>query len=246
MFRFQLQTINKFHLNLGFFISAWSTAFLIIISPYDLENLSIMERVLKMPIYGLILFLSYSSVILVQDYINEKTKKWLILSELYIISLFGLLVLIGSFLYYKSNIIRGENNFGEYVTEIFLPIFLIISFVLMFIRLYHKKVSAKANNKQELLFLKGENKFDILNIKATNLICIFSAGNYVEIYYLVDNTLNKKLIRSTLKNIHFKVPYLKKVHRSRLINPKHFVKWKDNSTLILTQMEVGVSRKYNK
>jgi uncharacterized membrane protein len=197
-----------------------------------------------MPVYGLILFLSYSSVLLVQDYINKRNKKWTLLSELYIIALFGILVLIGSFLYYQSSIIRGGSNFGAYLTGIFLPIFIMISFVLVFLRLYFKKGSSIASTKQEMLFLKGGNKFDILDIKPTNLICIFSAGNYVEVYYLIDNTLHKKIMRSTLKNIHSKAPYLKKVHRSRLINPDHFVRWKDNSTLILTKMEVGVSRKF--
>ena len=244
MFRFELNTSNKFHLNLGFFISCRSTAFLIIMSPYDVENLSLIERILKMPIYGLILFLSYSSVIYIQDYINKKDREWTVISEFYSMLLFGVLVLIGSFFYYQSNIIRGGNDFGAFFTEIFLPIFLIISFILLFLRFNYKKRSTKSSSKQELLFLTGENKFDILKIRASNLICIFSAGNYVEIYYLIDDTLHKKLIRSTLKKVHYKVPYLKKVHRSRLINPEHIVGWKDGSTLILTKMEVGVSKRF--
>lgn len=242
MFRFDLNTSKNFHLNLAFFISIWSVVFLVFIAPFDVENLTLFERTLKMPMYGFILFSSYLVATLVQDYIYTKKKKWALLYEFYIIMLFGALVLIASFLYYQSNIIGGGNNFRAYVIEIFLPIFLIISFVLVFLRLFYKRDSAKANNEQEVLFLRGENKFDILDLKAKNLICVFSAGNYVEVFYLIDNTLHKKLIRSTLKDIHYKIPYLKKVHRSRLINPEHFVRWKDNSTIILTQMEVGVSK----
>ena len=83
-----------------------------------------------------------------------------------------------------------------------------------------------------------------LKIELSNLICINSANNYIEVNYLQDQELKSKLLRTTLKQIHSKVPSLIKVHRSYLVNPVHFMTWIDSKTLGLTKMEVPVSKKY--
>lgn len=92
--------------------------------------------------------------------------------------------------------------------------------------------------------LTGENKLDVLQLKSSDLICISSADNYVEVTYLLNNELRKKLLRTTLKTIHAQEPELVKVHRSHVINPVHFKEWKDSSSIILTQMELPVSKNY--
>ena len=101
--------------------------------------------------------------------------------------------------------------------------------------------SLAAPNK---IILKGENKLDVLQLELTNLICINSANNHVEINYLENDTLKKKLLRTTLTKIHSEVPDLLKVHRSYLINPHHFREWVNSNTIYLTKMEVPVSKKY--
>ena len=61
--------------------------------------------------------------------------------------------------------------------------------------------------------------------------------------YLNQGELQKKLLRNTLKTIQIDIPILLKVHRSHLINPSHFKAWKGTSSIILTQMEIPVSKK---
>ena len=103
----------------------------------------------------------------------------------------------------------------------------------------------KAPHKEEsLLTLKGDNKLDILKILPDDIVCISSADNYVEVNYLVNGKLNKKLLRNTLKNIQKDVPHLFKIHRSHIINLSHFIEWNDSSSIKLTETEVPVSKNY--
>ncbi|MEM1336183.1 MAG: LytTR family transcriptional regulator DNA-binding domain-containing protein [Bacteroidota bacterium] len=38
--------------------------------------------------------------------------------------------------------------------------------------------------------------------------------------------------------------FLIQVHRSHLINPTHFKSWKDANSIVLTQMELPISKNY--
>ena len=96
----------------------------------------------------------------------------------------------------------------------------------------------------DVLVFKGENRLDILKISKTDLVCISNAQNYVEIFYLENDKLHSKLIRSSLKKVQDDFSFLVQIHRSHLINPKHFKSWRNANTIILTQIELPVSRNY--
>jgi len=106
-----------------------------------------------------------------------------------------------------------------------------------------KKVESQPNKE---LVLVGENKYDLLKIYSSDLLCISSADNYVEVSYLLNNELQKKLLRTTLKNIHSQRPDLLKVHRSHIINPLHFKEWVNSNTIQLSHMQVPTSKNYKK
>ena len=100
------------------------------------------------------------------------------------------------------------------------------------------------STKSHNITLKGENRHDILIISKNQLVALEGANNYVAVYYLVNEQLQKKLLRTTLKKIHQQVPDMTQVHRSYLVNKNHFVEWKDNLSMTLTQLTVPVSKKY--
>ncbi len=157
---------------------------------------------------------------------------------------FYILGLLGCYLYYSTDIINGTYSFEKFTLEVHFPIFLVILPLLVLSRWYfNKKAISQTSNK---LLLTGANRHDILQIERSDLICVSSADNYVEVSYLINDELHKKLLRITLKNIHPQVPGLLKVHRSYLINPSYFKEWKDSSTIFLTHMEVPVSKNYKK
>ncbi|WP_264553165.1 LytTR family transcriptional regulator DNA-binding domain-containing protein [Flavobacterium sp. N2038] len=76
------------------------------------------------------------------------------------------------------------------------------------------------------------------------MVCISNAQNYVEIFYLENDKLHSKLIRASLKKIHDDFGFLVQIHRSHLINQMHFKSWRNSNTIILTQIELPVSKNY--
>lgn len=234
----------KYHIIAALAIATWLSVFLILIAPFDIAELPLKVRLEIMPIYGLIAFIGYTMLIPIENWVYKKLNKQSIPFETLFIILFNILVLIGSYFYYKSSIVNGDYSFIKFTLEVYYPIFLILLPLIIFARWFiHKKVF---HQNLEKVILAGDNRLDILQIKRSDLICISSADNYVEISYLIHSVLHKKLLRTTLKNIESQIINLLKVHRSHLINPIHFKAWKNANTLLLTQMEVPVSKNYKK
>lgn len=131
--------------------------------------------------------------------------------------------------------------FLDFFTEIILNITLIITPIIFLLRRYTIKLIPQ---KEEYITFKGDNKLDFLKIKKNELICISNSQNYVEIFFLENEQLKTKLIRSSLKKIQYEFDFLIQIHRSHLINPSHFKSWKDSTNILLTQVELPVSKNY--
>lgn len=238
----KLSTSYKHHLIVGLAISIWLAAFLVFIAPFDAAELPIAIRALILPPYGLISFASYLILIPIQNWIFEKRGEWNKLSEVIFLLVFNVIALIGSHFYYRTDIINGEYSFLKFTLEVYYPIFFIMLPILLFARWYlNKKTGTQGSDN---IILTGDNKLDVLQIKESDLICISSADNYVEVTYLSKNGVNRKLLRTTLKNMHAQKPELVKVHRSHVINPVHFKEWKNANTIMLTEIELPVSKNY--
>ncbi len=239
-----LNTSYKHHFIVGLIVGIWLVAFLVLIAPFDIAELPFLVRLELLPVYGIITLACYLMLIPVQNWVFKQKKKWTLFLEVALIVVFNMLTLLGSFLYYKTAYVNGDYGFSKFTLEVYMPIFLIQLPILIFSRWYlNKKISSQKSDK---IILTGENKMDILQMRFSDLICISSADNYVEISYLANNVLREKLLRTTLKKIHLQQPQLVKTHRSHIINPIHFKEWKGSNTIILTQKEVPVSKNYKK
>lgn len=237
-----LQTSIKRHAIIGANLGLWLVAFLVLIAPFDIAELSLKSRLILLPIYGLVVFAAYMLLIPLQNWVFKRTNVWRLFSEICFIIVFNLLIFIGSYTYYQSDLVNGNYNFSLFAMGVFLPVLIIFIPILVVGRWYVFKQPKV--RKEASIILKGENKLDILKLNPSDLICISSATNYVEVSYLKNSTLQRKLLRSTLKTMEDETSGLLKVHRSHLINPLHFKEWKDANTIILNQMEVPVSKKY--
>ena len=95
-------------------------------------------------------------------------------------------------------------------------------------------------NGQRFSFILGE----ILFLK--------SANNYVEIHFLEDDQIKKKLIRNTLSNIELQIesyPILVRCHRTFIVNILYIEKFNgncNNRTLTIKgyNKQIPVSRRY--
>lgn len=238
----ELSTSYKHHLISSFILAVWLVGFLIFFAPFDAADLSFAIRVLVMPIYGLITLIGYMLLIPLQNWAFRKFGKWTVSSEVIFLVSFNIVLLAGCFAYYKTDIVNGDYSFTKFTLEVYYPIFFVVLPILLIARWFLNRKAVDLNSGK--IVLVGENKLDVLKLKPSDLICISSADNYVEVTYLLNNELRKKLLRTTLKNIHAQEPELVKVHRSHVINPVHFKEWKDSSSIILTQVELPVSKSY--
>ena len=238
----KINTSYSQQLIVALIIGIWLSLFLVLIAPFDASELSLKVRLILLPIYGLVAFLSYLILIPLQNLIQKEFQKWNILLETAFIFIFTLICLAGSYLYYKSDMINGTYTFIEFVLGQYYPIFFIMLPIIILSRWYLYKKTNSFTPKR--IILTGDNKLDILKLELSDLICISSANNYIEVNYFEEAKLKKKLLRTTLTKIHHSIPSLLKVHRSYLINPIHFRDWKDSKTIHLTKMEVPVSKRY--
>ena len=231
----------KHHTIIGALIGAWSFLFAILARPFEHGTMDL-EKWLYVSIgFSLIAFFTYLIVTLVQRFVYLKLRKWNTYLEVGVYILFYTLYSVITFAYYSSSVIKGFYSFSDFFLNIILSVILILTPLLIFIRKYSiKLIPAKCDS----ITIRGENKLDILVIKQSELICISNAQNYVEIFFLENNKLKSKLIRTSLKQLQTEFEFLVQVHRSHLINLAHFKFWKDSSTIYLTEKEIPVTKSY--
>ncbi|MBE8727309.1 LytTR family transcriptional regulator DNA-binding domain-containing protein [Flavobacterium hungaricum] len=237
----QLNISIKQNLIVGILIGVWLFIFAFIIKPFDDGTINFRSWLLISIGFSSIAFVCYAVLSFIQKTVYEKISKWNLGLETASILFFFLIYLFGIYSFYKSPILNGGYSFAEFFSMVFIKVTLVLTPVIILTRRYLLKLIPI---KDDLLIFRGENKHDVLKIKQVDLICISNAQNYVEIFYAENNILKSKIIRSSLKKVQQDFDFLVQIHRSHLINPFHFKSWKDSNTILLTQMELPVSKNY--
>jgi DNA-binding LytR/AlgR family response regulator len=118
--------------------------------------------------------------------------------------------------------------------------------VILFLQKQNKNYIAKIrenekNEEDKEISIFSGNKAEKISLKYNNIIIIKSADNYIEIYYLENNKVEKKLIRNTLKDIESQFMHHSnfiRCHRTSIVNMAYAEK--------LTRNYSGYSLKINK
>ncbi|OIV43488.1 LytTR family DNA-binding domain-containing protein [Flavobacterium johnsoniae] len=231
----------KHHLVVGLLIGVWLFVFAFIIKPFDDGTINFRVWFLISLGFSFFAFFGYGILALLQKIIYSKISKWNLGLETASILFFFLIYLIGIYSFYKSPILNGGYSFVEFFSIIFIKVALILAPVIVLARRYLIKLIPI---KDDILIFRGENRLDVLKIKKTDLVCVSNAQNYVEIFYIENGKLHSKLIRSSLKKVQDDFSFLVQIHRSHLINPVHFKSWRNPNTIMLTQIELPVSKNY--
>lgn len=237
----QLNTSIKYNLIVGLLIALWLFVFAFIIKPFDDGTINFRAWFLISFGFSVTAFLCYGLLTIIQKSFYERITKWNVGLEITSLIFFYLVYLFGVYAYYKSPILNGGYSFSEFFSVIFIKVALILTPILILARRYLIKLIPV---KEDFLVIKGENKLDVLKIKKADLVCISNAQNYVEIFYTENGKLRSKLIRSSLRKVQDDFTFLVQIHRSHLINPSHFKSWRNQNTIILTQIELPVSKNY--
>jgi hypothetical protein len=237
----ELNPSIKQHLVVGLLMALWIFVFAFIIKPFDDGTLNFRSWIFISFGFSVLAFICYSVLAFLQNKIYKKISKWNFSLEIGSILFFFLIYLFGIYSFYKSPILIGGYNFSEFFTIIFIKVAVILTPVIILARRYLIKLIPV---KEDILTFMGENKLDILKIKKADLVCISNAQNYVEIFYIENGKLHSKLLRTSLKKILEDFVFLVQIHRSHLINPIHFKSWRNSNTIILTQIELPVSKNF--
>ena len=222
-----------------FIISFAAFLFILFFQPFPLEALDFNSRLLYVTGFGIMMFI-FSSLILIL--IPLLFPKWFKISQWESgppFSLSALLVLLSSiaFIFYIRH--AGETQLTLYLMFKAVIICLIpVFFLSVFYRIrslertmaelhsqisyYQSKIDElEAEEEEEEMIIHTGIRSEKLSIKYKNLVSINSADNYIEIQYLENDKIEKKLVRNTLKNFEARLANRQnfvRCHRTHLIN----------------------------
>ncbi|SDR93213.1 transcriptional regulator, LytTR family [Polaribacter sp. KT25b] len=249
--KYPFDPLVKHHLIIAFGLALWIFVFLYFTNPLDVSEFNESEKLIYLPLYGLLGAFCYSLFLPIQHFIYQKNNKnWFVKSEILFFLIFILISTIIARAFYLYVIVLGEPNpytLWYYLKTVLFPAFTTILPIIIFGRFalgkYHNK-----QTKAKKIEIKGEGNYEGLRLFFNDIICIQSSDNYIEVFYLSGNELKKNLIRNKLSVIADEFPELLRTHRSYLINPYHFLQWKTEKSklfvLLFHHVEVPVSRTY--
>jgi len=103
------------------------------------------------------------------------------------------------------------------------------------------------------LTIKAENQKVVLQIEKSLVLYVRAEANYVEVFYLQNNQVQKELVRNSLKSIEMQMKddFFFRCHKSYLINLNHVMKADGNarnlSVMVATlSIKIPVSRARSK
>ncbi|WP_034058926.1 LytTR family DNA-binding domain-containing protein [Lacinutrix jangbogonensis] len=241
----------KHHLLIALGLAIWIFVFLYFTEPLDVSEFYEHEKLLYLPLYGSIGGISYLVFLPLQSFIHKKSNgQWLIKHELIFLISFAFLGVIFARLLYLFVVVPNEPNpypLSYHLTGILLPALLTILPIIIFGRFAFGKYRNKKLEDQKIE-IKGEGNYESIRLLINDLICVKSSDNYVEVFYLSNNTLKKSLIRNKLSVIAESFPELLRTHRSYIINPYHFEQWKTEKgkhfLLLSNAIETPISKTY--
>jgi hypothetical protein len=221
----------------AFIIAVFVYVFLLLFRPFGISKSDF-----NIPIFLLGYFVITFLVLLFTFFVLPKvfknffdSEKWTVgkLMLLFIVQLSMITIL--NWLYttsFDSEIIRQLNFFSFISFTISVGVFPILFFVLIVERYLFKinqevvntlshSIDKKEETKSVKLPIVSENKNESFEIDMECLLCIKSAGNYVDVYYLENDKTISKLIRTSLTKLdeyYIEFKNIQRCHRTHIVN----------------------------
>ncbi|GGG23083.1 hypothetical protein GCM10011344_24730 [Dokdonia pacifica] len=241
---------------IGSIVGAGLSMLLIFLEPFDTSEVQLSYKVLKLAGYGLCFLIPILVMHPIENALFKKQQyRWYILNELgYII--ICLLLIYTTCYFYNTYIVnnggvaslKGWQYFMIYYGLPFMPF---LGPLWLYFRNRFGKITLPESTMQKDITttITGENKKESLTISVSDFVYAQAQQNYVAIHYLENETLQKKMIRSTLSNVQKQIPDAWQVHRSYLVNLAFAKTISGNSRkreLFLTETPeaIPVSQKY--
>ena len=233
----------KHHLLIALGLAIWIFAFLYFTEPLDVNEFGDREKLIYLPIYGLIGGVCYSLFIPFQSFLYKRSKEsWSLGLEILFLITFIIISATFARLYYLYIIVADQPNpytLGYYISDILFPAISIILPILIIGRFGFGKYKEKKLEEAKIE-IKGEGTYEGLRLALNDLICIQSSDNYIEVYYYSGKDVKKSLIRNKLSVIDEEFPELLRTHRSYIINPYHFQQWKTEKGKLYAELSSSI------
>jgi hypothetical protein len=237
--KYVLSDSIKSELTRLFLIGVGVFLFILFFQPFPLDNLEYNDRLLYVTGFGGISFALGCLILVIFPIIFPK---WFKLSEWesgppFILNALLFILTSTAFAFYIRYV--GQIHLSLYVM---FKVILVCSLPVVILFMMYKNKSLELiiaslkeqnttyllrfneyerNGEDEKVEIFSENKSDKLSLKYKNIILIKSANNYIEIFFVENDIVEKKLIRNTLKNIEQqlveKTNFIR-CHRTSIVN----------------------------
>jgi len=263
---------NKNHRVLASFLfSVFIYVFLLIFQPFGISNIQYYKPIYVLG-YFVITFIVLLFSFLIAPVLLKKQfdfYKWTIKKNVIFIIVQFLIITVFNWIY--------NFTIGKEVTEqhsLFFFVFITVSvgiiptfFLIFFIEKnlarknqsfainFTKNIQHKANiSKNTIIKILSKNNDENIIIDLNQFICVKSEGNYLKVFFLVENIIKSKLIRNSISNIEEQLIIFSKVkrcHRSYIVNLEKVEKMTGNARnlnlhILNLSFTIPVSRSFPK
>lgn len=253
-----------FILSIGVFL------FILFFQPFPLEQLDYNNRLLFVTGLGVIYFLVACIILII---LPLSFPRWFKISEwesgppFYLISLL-LVFTVTAFAFYIRYVGKSELSLYLMFKMVLVCLLPLIILLILYKNKSQKRVidilqeqnkyylsRVRENDKiglEEEIDIQSSSKSDKLSLKYKNILHIKSADNYIEIFYLENGLVEKRLIRNTLKNLESQLANQQlfiRCHRASIVNVMYIdklVRSYSGYSLKMNYLEekIPVSRQY--
>lgn len=228
---------------------------MILLQPFDTYQYQSPYKNLELLGYAPCIMLSMLIMVPLENGLFHKQgQSWQIWNEALVLLLGGLLMMTASQIYNVLTISGGVPSLRSwwlFIKGFGLPFFIFLAPLWAIARQKLKAPPAPITpQKEDLLFIKGQNKGEQLQLAPTKFLYAKAQQNYMEIHYWDDRGIpQKQMLRLTLAQLQQQIPGAQQIHRSYLINPAHVSDITGNTRkrfvlLNTEQVSLPVSPKY--
>lgn len=238
---------------IGLILCIYLSFIVIVLQPFDTSQFEADHKTLLLSGYGILTGVLVVILGSIENiWYTKNAKVWMVRDE--IIAALFFCFMAGNVLYlynvYIVNIGKTVSagsymNFLFITTAAMMPVF--VPPMLYLRQKFGQRIVPPSENSITII---GENKNEILQLEKEELLFVRAVENYIEICFLDKNKkVISKTFRQTLSNVCEQLPFLKKSHRSYLVNPNAIAAIIGNSqgakiAFVTGEKEIPLSKTY--
>jgi DNA-binding LytR/AlgR family response regulator len=225
----------SYNLRLSTGISIGMFLFFLFFQPLDLKNADFNNRLVIIAGFGFITFFVLGLNLIFLPYIFPKffqTGKWNLIRDIFLNACIWILIST-AYTFYARYVGLIEITYHSMFKLLLLglaPVAILIvvnqnkilkKYLQNALELTKKLDQIEKTDPENKISIESDNKSESIQVDVDKLMLIKSANNYIDVFWVKDDKINKKLIRNTLTKIELQLkhyPNFIRCHRTSLVN----------------------------